>query len=242
MSTISYDAVMKALKNILRVQKISYAHLAKRIDVPEDTLKKWFTAEDGAYSRISLICQASGVSFPELLGDLERQNVEIYEMAEKQQSYFSKDYQAFKVYWLLVYERLSADSIQTMLELDPREFKKILFQLDRLKLIELGPYEKVVIPKVVPIHWSPKGVFMRKVFTDWSRGVVEKSISSKRGDDIILQYFQISLESENELREDLKKLEEKYARRTAREMGGRGFEVKKMRFLCALAEGGYIWG
>ncbi len=240
MSTISYAIVMKALKNLLRAQKISYADLANRIDVPEDTLKKWFTSTDGAYSRISLICQAAGVSFSELLKDLERQNVVTYEMGGEQQAYFSKDYHAFKVYWLLVYERLSVESIQKLLQLNLGELKKILLKLDRFKLIELGPYDKVVTPEVVPIRWSPKGVFMRKIFTDWSHGVIEKSTSSEKSGDIILQYFQISSESEVELREDLIKLEEKYARRTSREMGMKEIEIKKMRFLCALAEGGYV--
>jgi hypothetical protein len=81
---------------------------------------------------------------------------------------------------------------------------------------------------------------MQEIFKSWSTGIVSDSLSSREPSDLILQFFQISEESEEELRKDLLALEEKYARRTTIELNGAEKKIKKLRFVASLAEGSFL--
>lgn len=235
-----YSVIMNQLHALMKKQKMSYGRLSNLIKVPESTLKKWFHAKDGSFNRINVICEALQTSLSEVLESIHIQHVRTFVMGKKQQDYFLKDMTAFKVYWLLVYERLSPTDIEKRLRLNTVELRKYFFKLDLLNLIDVNLKEKVLVPKANPIRWNPKGAFMQKIFKNWSGAIVEESLQSKKDSDLILQYFQISEDSEIEFRKDLVALEEKYARRTIQELRSSPQMLKKIRFVAALAQGEFF--
>lgn len=239
MDFISYQSIMKHLHQLMKTQKLTYNHLSVIIKRPESTIKKWFLSKDGSLHRINLICQALGVHLEDVLNALNQQKIKTFIMGKKQQEHFNNNFLSFKVYWLLVYERRTALEIQQLLKIDENVLRKHFLQLDQLNLIKVDLKEKAKPPKVTPIRWSAEGVFMQKIFREWSLGIIKQSLLSKKSSDLLLQYFQISEKSEMELRKDLIALEEKYARQTIQDIQ-MGEALKKIRFVTALAEGSFL--
>jgi hypothetical protein len=115
-----------------------------------------------------------------------------------------------------------------------------LLALDKLSLIELGAKEKIRLPRVKPVRWTAEGLFMKKLLKEWSLELLNSALDSEENGNFVLQYFQLSEESQHEFKNDLLKLEEKYARRTIYEMKAPGIELKKIRFLNVLGEGSFL--
>lgn len=230
-----YPVIMNFLKLKLKHHRISYKTLAETLSIPESTLKKWFTAEDGSYNRIASICEALGLAVHAVLKELEEQNLKTFSFTREQQSYFLKDFDGFKVYWLMVYERKNQIQTQSLLNLKPQDFKRILLKLDGLSLIYLGAGDKVKVPKMRPVKWIFTGAFMEELCREWTAGIIKDSQNS-----LSLQFFQLTPDSEKDFLWDLKMLEEKYARRTILELSGNPEKLKKIRYLTSTAEGSYV--
>ena len=144
------------------------------------------------------------------------------------------------MYWFLVYEREAKDKVLKRLAMDERTFNKILLRLDRLGLIEFGIQDKVKVPKTRPVRWAIVGRFVKKVFKDWSMGILSEGIEGEKDSALILQYFQLTENSRIELMDEIKTLEEKYAVRTIHELNLKLEDLKKVRFLLSTASGSFL--
>lgn len=238
MTSHLYLVVMNRIKALLKERKISYAKLSRLTQTPVSTLKKWFAAQDGSLNRVDILCTSLGLSLVQILRSLERMDVQTLEMNPKQQQYFLEDPVAFSIYWHLLYERMHAEEVRLRLQLDPKAYRQKLLRMDRLNLLEVSIHEKVVVTKIQPVRWRWAGPFLEKTLRQWSHATAEDSFS--RDKNFILQFFQMSAESGEELRRDLKALEEKYARRTNHELAIGGIQIQKTRFLACLADGSFF--
>ena len=233
-----YQQVASALKKHLRAQKIPQARLAERMHIPESTLKKWLNAKDGSFNRLDRVCRALGLSLAAVMKSIERQEVEILEFTEAQQTYFKQNPEIFKAYWFLVYERQGLEGTGHALGIKVETLKRACLQMDKLGLLDVLPGDRLQLPEPRPIRWRPKGAFIERVFRDWSMGVLGEALEQKN--DLILQFFQLSEEGAAEFQRDLKRLEERYARRTIQDMGSQAGAPKKIRFLAASGEGSFF--
>lgn len=235
-----YSTATSLIKQRMKLQKMTYARLSFLMKVPESTLKKWFLAQDGSLNNLSRICSLLGADLYEILLAAKSQEVRTFAMSASQQEHFLKDETAFEIYWLLVYERLSVSEIEQKLNLSSQEVLKRLLKLDRLKLIQLNPDEKILNPKLQPVRWSPEGPFMKKIYRKWINAIVDQGLLQNENDQLKLQFFQLSKSSMQELQKDLLVLEEKYARRTIQEMRVKEIKPEKIRFLCVTAKGSFL--
>jgi transcriptional regulator with XRE-family HTH domain len=240
MAKLSYALVMRELKLQLKKSRISYARLANMLDISESTLKKWFIAEDGNFNRINMICELLGIPVHAVIRSVEEQKVVTLTLPISAQGLFNRDFTAFKIYWLLVYERMHEDEILQLLKIKPAELKSILFKLDKERLIEIGLKDKIKVPKMKPVRWKFSGSFMEKLLKQWVDEILEESQHKHDDNRMILQFFQLSPPSAEEFKKDLDALEDKYARRTILELNTYNGERRKIRYLVSTASGSYI--
>ena len=240
MASANYPGLMRLLKAQLKAHNLTYAMLAQTLDVSESTLKKWFVAKDGSFNRIVSICEALGIPVHQVLREFEDQGVLMLTFTREQQAAFLADREAFNVYWLLVYERLSSPAAQVRLKLGDAKYHRLLLQLDRLKLIQLNPHDRVKVPRMRPVGWVFAGPFMKPLAKEWVNGIVSDAPGTDSPTRFMLQFFQLTSESEAELQTELKALEEKFARRTIMELSGTTKPRRQIRYLSALAEGSFL--
>lgn len=240
MATVRYSLVMAELKKSLKRQNTSYAELARQLNVPESTLKKWFNAKDGSFNRIDMICEAMGLSIFGVIRNAEEQNVQTFTFSDPQQKYFLKDKEAFAIYWLIVYERLSTTQVMEKLGVEKSVLNKALLRLDKIGLVQLGADDNLRIPKMRPIRWKFEGDFMIELLREWVTDVFADNLANKKDSMMMLQFFQLTPQYEEELRREVALLEEKYARRTILEMKNPEQKLKQVRFISAIASGSFI--
>ncbi len=240
MNTPSYKDLMTQLKLRLKRLNFTYSDLARTINVPESTIKKWFASKDGSFNRISLICEALGIQLGALLKSIEDQNLLTLTFTSEQQSLFLDNKNAFNVYWYLVYERMNLSEISQVLSLTPHAMKTILLKLDKTRLLKLDVGDKLQVPKMRPVHWEFQGQFMKLLKEEWISGVLKNSSAKHESARFVLQFFQLSERSAKELFHDLKSLEEKFARRTILELGSANRKLQKVRYLSASAPDSFL--
>lgn len=239
MDRLSYSQLMGHLKRRLRHARVSYARLAQALDLPESTLKKWFSARDGSFNRIQMICEVLGVSLSALILELDQQKILSLSFSSKQQELFARNDNTFRVFWFLVYERKSQEWVQQTLGLTPAELKKVLFKLDRLDLIRIDIKGVVRIPKMRPVKWVFRGPFIESLGKMWREKLIDDSQRDHPCSQQTLQFYQLSERSLSEFYKDLRELEEKYARRTILELS-QDEKLQQIRYLSATAEGSFI--
>lgn len=240
MEDLTYRTIMLYLKRQMRSRRLRYRDLATATQVPESTLQKWFTAVDGPFSRIHLICKFLGITLSDVVGALEREPTRHFEFTEAQQQLFKQDYQHFVLFWLLVCERRTLKFVAKALSLDPAQLKGLLSRLDRVGLLELLPNDRLKLPKLRPVKWKPNGDFIQNTFRDWSMGILQEALSRQKDSDIIVQYFQLSPSSIEELLRDIRELEDKYSRRTISELRNGPREIQGVRFLISHTRGSFL--
>ena len=240
MATVRYSLVMAELKKSLKRQGTSYAELARQLDVPESTLKKWFNAKDGSFNRIDMICEAMGLSIFGVIRNAEEQNVQTFTFSDAQQKYFMKDKEAFAIYWLVVYERLSTTEVMEKLRIEKSVLNKALLRLDKIGLVQLGADDNLRIPKMRPIRWKFEGEFMIELLREWVTEIFQDNLTNKKDSMMMLQFFQLTPQYEEELKRDIALLEEKYARRTILELKNPEQKLKQVRFISAIASGSFV--
>lgn len=230
---------MQFLRKVLKRRKITFASLSQLTQVSESTLKKWFSAKDGTFGRVNLICDALGLTLNDVLLALEQRTIVTYKMHRKAQEQLLKDSLAFSVYWLMVYERQKIDHICDILGITEKVLKRQLLKLDRLNLIKLDVNEKVTLPRIIPIRWTPEGPLMEKVYRHWTKNLIEDCLQGQDKSRLFLNYLQLTDQSLSEFERELHQLEEKYLRRTIQELSTKDRNLNKVRFMGAIARGRY---
>ena len=235
---VPYQLVTQFLKTHLKTQKISQSALAIRMEIPESTLKKWLNAKDGSINRLSKICESLGLTLSGILRGIEKNEVEILQFTEEQQKYFQGNFESFKVFWFLTYERQSLEQIRINLNIREDVLKRMIYRFDKLGFVDLLSSDRLRLPTLRTVRWRPQGEFIERIFRDWSMNILNESLKKK--EDLILQFFQLSEDSAEGFYKDLRRLEERYARKTIQNLSSGVPSKKRIRFLACAEEGRFF--
>lgn len=236
-----YQIVIGNLKRLFKEQKISYKNLADQVNLSESGIKKIFSAKDGSFQRLHQFCQAAGVSIFEMLQDSKSVDVTF---SKKHQDEFAEDFNLFKVYWMLVYERASAESVQQKLNLSYKEYFRRIRKLDTLKLIQLLPNDRLQLPSIKAVRWVGQGDFVNTLYKSWAKEFFDSVAkpNSRANESFILRYLQMTQNTYKEFRLALVNLEEEFIRRSIHEMRTKGADVHHVRWMVLADDRSFIGG
>lgn len=234
--------VLEQLKLMLKARKITYAQLAQGLGVAESTLKKTFVAKDCSFNRLNEICYFLNINLSDILKSIEEQRVTEIAFAEDVEKHFLTNRTALRVYWELTFERSSLEDLLAAKWLTREKLFSILKELDSFGLIELLPYDKVQVAKLVPVKWKRnKTKLQEEIYLQWSKKVIDDTYAEKEEDfNISLLYYQLREETLEDFRRELRELEDKYSRLTIRDLKLYPDEIKKVRYLSSYTPGRFI--
>lgn len=236
-----YQVATRNLKRAVKQRGLTYRELAYGVELSESGVKKIFLAKDGSFQRLAQICRYVGISMSELVEDDRTQEVGF---SSRQQQEFLKEPMLFKLYWLLVYERRSSPSTQEVLRLGKAESFRLMRKLDNLGLIKLLPGDRVRLPSIKAVRWTGDGEFIRKLYRDWSRSLVDASGMTvpQKNDLFLLRYLQMTPQTYSEFKEALSSLEGEFVRRSIHEMRTQPSKVGHVRWLVAADNRSFVTG
>ncbi len=155
--------LLAELKRLLKDRNIRYCDIAEQLDVSETTIKRKLTGHGLSVSMLESVCSIVGVRLIDLAElAARRSDTKIHALSiEQEQGLADAPFTAF-IFLLLRYDWTPRE-IQQEFDLDEAGIFLHLRQLEKLRLLDLFPGNRVRLLTVRHPEWIPGGPLRRAV-------------------------------------------------------------------------------
>jgi hypothetical protein len=134
--------IVETLKQELRKQGITYRHVAGTLDLSEASVKRLFAERSFTLERLGQICELLNLEVSELMQLMEK-NIELTrELTLEQETELVSDIRLLLMAHFLM-NKLEFKEIIDIYDISETEGIRLLAKLDRMKIIELQPGNRV---------------------------------------------------------------------------------------------------
>lgn len=152
-------ALVDALKQVLREQGITYADVAKKLKLSLPSVKRLFADKQFSLRRLDQVCEMAGIEISDLARRVQ-QDKEISQIAWEHEEELVSDLKLLIVA-VSALNRWSFSEIFSTYKLSEPELIQRLARLDRMKLIELMPGNRIRPLVSTSFHWHSGGPIQR---------------------------------------------------------------------------------
>ncbi|MGE3759174.1 MAG: helix-turn-helix domain-containing protein [Pseudobdellovibrionaceae bacterium] len=209
-SSIQAKQISLLIKNLLKKHDATYADLAKVLGVTEASVKRIMAKSDFTLARLELIADWFGFDFFEFVEKAKLSNQEPFYFNKEQELALAQTPAALYTL-ILLSVGFSLEKIRKKLTLDPREFQRLLFVLDKNNLIELKHEGKIKIRARAPFQMLEAGPLRSKfssVFLNHALELIKNA--NKDNSQLIVSEFYMSEELLNKMRNEISGVHKKY--------------------------------
>jgi len=148
--------LIDTLKQELRKQRITYREVSAALDLSETSVKRLFSEEAFSIKRLEKVCQLLHLDISDLV-QLMQKNIELTtELTREQEEELVSDVKLLLVALLLM-NKLTFREILLIYDISETEGIRLLARLDRMKIIELQPGNRVKLMISPNFQWIPGG-------------------------------------------------------------------------------------
>ncbi len=148
--------LIDTLKRELRKQRITYKDVSRSLELSETSVKRLFSEEAFSLKRLEKVCALLHLDLSDLVHLMEK-NIELTsQLTLEQEQELVSDIKLLLVALLLVL-KLEFHEIVELYEISETEGIRLLAHLDRMKLIELQPGNRVKLMISPNFSWIPNG-------------------------------------------------------------------------------------
>ncbi len=148
--------LIDTLKRELRKQRITYRDVSRALELSETSVKRLFSEEAFSLKRLEKVCALLHLDLSDLVHLMEK-NIELTtQLTLEQEKELVSDIKLLLVALLLVL-KLEFGEIVEMYDISETEGIRLLAHLDRMKLIELQPGNRVKLMISPNFSWIPNG-------------------------------------------------------------------------------------
>ena len=148
--------IIRALKTKLKHSSMTYKNLAEALKLSESAVKQMFASENFSLHRLDEICDALGMDLAELVDMASRQETRIEALSLELEKELVKDLKLLLIAYCLV-NHWRVEEILEKFAIKPDEIVRMLVKLDKMKLIELLPNNRVRLLIANNFKFSPNG-------------------------------------------------------------------------------------
>ncbi|KPJ88963.1 MAG: transcriptional regulator [Gammaproteobacteria bacterium SG8_11] len=149
-------ALFATLKKALRAQGVTYRDVAHYLGHSEANVKRMFSENNMPVDRLEQICQMIDLEISDLVRKMEADTQKISALTENQEQELVSDPKLLLVAFLVV-NAWTFDEILSYYNLEKPELIRLLVQLDRLKLVELLPNNRIKLLASKQFAWRTNG-------------------------------------------------------------------------------------
>ncbi|MDJ0653304.1 MAG: helix-turn-helix transcriptional regulator [Xanthomonadales bacterium] len=162
--------LVETLKRVLRSQKITYADVARHLDLSEASVKRMFSRMTFTLDRLEKVCDLAGMPLAELVRESDQRPDPITMLTPEQERELLNDPKLLLVAFMVLNEWRPEQIVETF-AVTEHEVIQRLAKLDRLGMIELLPGNRVRRLVARNFSWRPHGpvqkYFEREVRRDF---------------------------------------------------------------------------
>ena len=153
-------AVIATLKQALKSRRLTYADIARELGMSEANIKRLFACERFSLERLESICRLIDMELSDLFQLHEHSQQRISQLTKEQELELMDDKLLFMVA-VCVRNHLDFDTILSYYHIEPLELVQKLAKLDRLKIIDLLPGNRIKLRIAENFRWIPNGPIER---------------------------------------------------------------------------------
>jgi Cro/C1-type HTH DNA-binding domain len=154
--------IVAELKRALKERGLTYAMVAKQLRVSLPTAKRLFATGQFSLERLEQICEVAGTGLRELLERAHERSLPKNQLTLTQEREIVSDPQLLFVTWLVL-NRTPFEEITRDYQLTERDVLRCLIRLDRLRVLELQPNNRVRLLVDRRFSWRAGGPVQRYV-------------------------------------------------------------------------------
>ena len=189
--------LINTLKQELRKRRITYKQVSEALDLSETSVKRLFSEEAFSIKRLEKVCQLLHLDLSDLIHLMER-NIDLTsQFTLEQEQELVSDIRLLLVALLLM-NKLTFEEIIAVYDISETDGIRLMAQLDRMKMIELQPGNRVKLMISQNFEWLPGGP-IQKFFENTVQQEFLDSTFSKPGEFRIFASGMISASANAEL-------------------------------------------
>jgi transcriptional regulator with XRE-family HTH domain len=149
-------AIVEALKRALKARGVTYAQVARALDLSEPSVKRMFASGHFTLERLEQACELARTSITELARAVEGGRDDVSQLTAEQERAIMSDRKLLLVA-LCALNHLTLEQMVQAYTLTKAECIVLLVKLDRIQLLELLPGNRIKLRVTRAFAWLPNG-------------------------------------------------------------------------------------
>lgn len=150
------ERLIATLKQVLKDKKLTYSEVAAGLDMSEANVKRMFSSRRMTVDRVESICELMGMKLSDLFSLYEDSRQKISRLTIEQERELVADTKLLFAA-VCVRNHLSFEEIISHYSVEKTELIQSLAKLDRLKIIDLLPNNRIKLRVAENFHWLSHG-------------------------------------------------------------------------------------
>ncbi len=148
--------IISTLKKTLKLHGKTYADVAQHLQLSEASIKRMFAQKAITLQRLDAICQMMEMEISELIKQASNESQQISELSEADEKALVADVEMLLVTVCVIHSWTLEDILQNYRISEPQCIQ-ILARLDRMKIIDLLPHNRIKVKVSPNFKWREKG-------------------------------------------------------------------------------------
>ena len=165
------------LKRYLKAQGITYATLAKQLELSESSVKRQFARHSFSLKRLEQILNLVGLEIADLIALMNERREFLTELTPEQEEALLADPKLLLMMYLLL-NGWSLSQITSTFAIDDGEAEGVVIRLHRARIIELLPFNRVKLLTARNFTWRKDGPVQRFFVREVQREFLESSFAA----------------------------------------------------------------
>jgi len=196
--------LIKALKKALKAHGKTYADVAITLRITEASVKRLFSEESFSLQRLDQICHMLDMEISDLIQHMHEQQEQLHQLTAEQEKEITNDITLLLI-TVCVLNKWTMPEILSHYTLTEHECIQQLAKLDRLKIIDLQPDNRIKLKVATNFGWRENGpiqdFFQQKIGQEYFA-----SRFNKDDECLLVLNGMLSTQSNGEFQRKLKRL------------------------------------
>jgi len=158
------SALINTLKRTLKSHGKTYADVGQALDLSEASVKRLFSREEFSLDRLDRVCQLLGMEISDLVEQMAGEQRQLEQLTIEQEQEIVNDKTLLAVA-ICALNKWTMDEIVAFYDITEGQCFQKLVKLDRLKLIDLMPHNRIKLRVAPNFRWQENGP-IQKLFQE----------------------------------------------------------------------------
>lgn len=156
--------LVTTLKKMIKAHGLNYRDIASELDLSEASVKRLFAQRNFSIQRLEQVCHLLGIEIADLIRQMEADQLTLSELTDTQEHELVADLKLLLVAFLIINGWQFNDIISNY-NLSETETIRCLAKLDRIKMIDLLPNNRIKLRVLPNFSWRRNGP-IQQFFTE----------------------------------------------------------------------------